>query len=63
MRNLKHHEKRLLKKVDFLEKNRRSLEVMRRYHIQRREDYTKCAQDNKTPLLPLSLYALLPTAL
>ena len=41
MRNLKHHEKRLLKKVDFLEKNRRALEVMRRYHIQRREDYTK----------------------
>ena len=41
VRKLKHHEQKLLKKVDFYEKNRRVSEVMHRYHIQRREDYTK----------------------
>ncbi|ORZ36976.1 hypothetical protein BCR44DRAFT_1431223 [Catenaria anguillulae PL171] len=45
MRQLKHHEQKLLKKVDFLswknENTLREVEVMRRYHIQRREDYTK----------------------
>lgn len=45
MRQLKHHEKKLLKKVDFLqwknEHNLRELQVMRRYHIQDRDDYTK----------------------
>jgi len=43
MRQLKHHEKKLLKKVDFLQwKNDSTLreaKVMRRYHVQRREDY------------------------
>lgn len=43
-RNLKYHEKKLLKKVDFLEykreKNLREIEVIRKYHIQNREDYT-----------------------
>eukprot|EP01094_Clydonella_sp_ATCC50884_P001215 TRINITY_DN10903_c0_g1_i2.p1 TRINITY_DN10903_c0_g1~~TRINITY_DN10903_c0_g1_i2.p1 ORF type:complete len:121 (+),score=27.27 TRINITY_DN10903_c0_g1_i2:78-440(+) len=43
MRQLKHHEKKLLKKVDFVqwkkEHNLREIQVMRRYHIQRREDY------------------------
>ncbi|KAJ3100863.1 Small subunit (SSU) processome component, partial [Phlyctochytrium bullatum] len=42
---LKHHEKKLLKKVDFLQwKSDQSLheaKVMRRYHVQRREDYIK----------------------
>lgn len=46
MRALKPHEKKLLRKVDFLkyknENNLRVVEVLRRYHIQRREDYTKC---------------------
>eukprot|EP00892_Ulva_mutabilis_P011852 jgi/Ulvmu1/9039/UM005_0131.1 len=45
MRKLKFHEKKLLKKVDFLqwkrEHNHRELQVMRRYHIQDREDYKK----------------------
>jgi U3 small nucleolar ribonucleoprotein protein IMP3 len=44
MRLLKHHEKKLLKKVDFLqwknEDNLREIKILRKYHIQRREDYT-----------------------
>jgi U3 small nucleolar ribonucleoprotein protein IMP3 len=42
MRKLKHHEKKLLKKVDFLwqrENNLREIQVMRRYHINNRQDY------------------------
>jgi U3 small nucleolar ribonucleoprotein protein IMP3 len=43
MRKLKHHEQKLLKKVDFLswksDDNIRELKVLRMYHIQRREDY------------------------
>ncbi|KAJ3414496.1 Small subunit (SSU) processome component [Chytridiales sp. JEL 0842] len=42
---LKHHEKKLLKKVDFLQwKSDNSLhetKVMRRYHVQKREEYMK----------------------
>lgn len=45
MRELKFHEKKLLKKVDFLnwkqDANLREIKVMRRYHIQDREDYHK----------------------
>ena len=46
MRKLKHHEQKLLKKVDFLwsnrhEQNVRELKILRRYHIQDREDYWK----------------------
>lgn len=45
MRQLKHHEQRLLKRVDFLnykqDQNHRDLEVLRRYHVQNREDYFK----------------------
>ena len=45
MRALKHHEKPLLKKVNFLEwkkdANLREIAVLRRYHVQDREDYTK----------------------
>jgi U3 small nucleolar ribonucleoprotein protein IMP3 len=44
MRQLKHHEKKLLRKVDLYswkgEDNLRVAAVMRRYHIQKREDYT-----------------------
>jgi hypothetical protein len=43
MRQLKHHEQKLLKKVNFLqwksEHNMREVQVMRRYHIQNRDDY------------------------
>ncbi|KAF8264295.1 alpha-L RNA-binding motif-containing protein [Lactarius quietus] len=43
VRQFKHHEKRLLKKVDFLnwkqDANLREIKIMRRYHIQDREDY------------------------
>lgn len=45
MRQLKYHEHKLLKKVDFLswksENNHREVQVMRRYHIQGRDDYKK----------------------
>jgi Ribosomal protein S4/S9 N-terminal domain len=45
MRELKHHEQRLLKRVDFLnykqDQNHRDAQVLRRYHIQNREDYFK----------------------
>lgn len=43
MRQLKHHEKKLLRKVDLYswkgEDNLRVAKVMRTYHIQRRQDY------------------------
>ena len=43
MRQLKYHEQKLLKKVDFLnwkqDKNLREVKILRRYHIQDREDY------------------------
>lgn len=46
MRPLKHHEQKLLKKVNFLhwakEDTLRENEILRRYHIQDREDYHKC---------------------
>ena len=44
MRELKFHEKKLLKKVNFFNwkpESDRELSVMRRYHISRREDYIK----------------------
>ncbi|KAG5192552.1 small nucleolar ribonucleoprotein U3 component [Tribonema minus] len=45
MRKLKYHEQKLLKKVDFLQwksdQNIREIKVLRRYHIQDREDYVK----------------------
>jgi U3 small nucleolar ribonucleoprotein protein IMP3 len=44
MRELKHHEKKLLRKVDLYswkkEDNLRVAKILRRYHIQDREDYT-----------------------
>lgn len=64
VRQFKHHEQKLLKKVDFLnvrtflrvlaglltrdwtqwkeDANLREIKVMRRYHVQDREDYHKC---------------------
>lgn len=45
VRKLKYHEQKLLKKVDFLQwKSDQTLQeskVMRRYHVQKREDYNK----------------------
>jgi U3 small nucleolar ribonucleoprotein protein IMP3 len=45
MRQLKYHEKKLLKKTDFFnwkkENNLHELKVIRRYHLQDREDYTR----------------------
>ncbi|KAK0498262.1 hypothetical protein EDD18DRAFT_1156952 [Armillaria luteobubalina] len=45
VRKLKYHEQKLLKKVDFLnwkqDANLREIKVMRRYHVQDREDYHK----------------------
>lgn len=50
MRQLSHHEQKLLKKVDFLQwkstENVREVKVMRRYHIQKREDYIKYGPQN-----------------
>ncbi|CCH43342.1 30S ribosomal protein S4 [Wickerhamomyces ciferrii] len=64
VRKLKHHEQKLLKKVDFLDwksdQGHRDAQVMRTYHIQNREDYHKynkiCGEirklANKLSLLP-----------
>jgi U3 small nucleolar ribonucleoprotein protein IMP3 len=45
MRVLKHHEKKLLRKVDFFnwkeERNVREAKIIRKYHLQDREDYVK----------------------
>ncbi|CAH1768310.1 1735_t:CDS:2 [Entrophospora sp. SA101] len=45
VRKLKYHEQKLLKKVDFLqwknENNLQEIKVIRRYHLQKREDYHK----------------------
>ncbi|KAL0966754.1 hypothetical protein UPYG_G00299730 [Umbra pygmaea] len=45
VRKLKYHEQKLLKKVDFInwevDNNLREVKVLRKYHIEKREDYTK----------------------
>eukprot|EP00127_Corallochytrium_limacisporum_P006407 Clim_evm15s226 gene=Clim_evmTU15s226 len=45
VRKLKYHEQKLLKKIDFYEwkgdQNLREVKILRRYHIQDREDYVK----------------------
>lgn len=45
VRKLKYHEQKLLKKVDFIswktDSNVREAKILRKYHIQRRDDYTK----------------------
>jgi len=44
VRKLKYHEQKLLKKVDFIswevDKNLKEVKVLKKYHIQKREDYT-----------------------
>ncbi|KAG8238004.1 hypothetical protein J437_LFUL017793 [Ladona fulva] len=46
VRKLKFHEQKLLKKVDFIswevDNNLHEIKIMRKYNIQKREDYTKC---------------------
>ncbi|XP_014246731.1 U3 small nucleolar ribonucleoprotein protein IMP3 [Cimex lectularius] len=45
MRKLKYHEKKLLKKVDFLcweaDNNIHEVKILKKYFVQKREDYTK----------------------
>jgi len=45
MRELKFHEQKLLKKVNFLQwksdQNVREIQILRRYHVQNRDDYVK----------------------
>eukprot|EP00922_Rhytidocystis_sp_ex-Travisia-forbesii_P017370 GHVS01025902.1.p1 GENE.GHVS01025902.1~~GHVS01025902.1.p1 ORF type:complete len:184 (+),score=24.57 GHVS01025902.1:192-743(+) len=45
MRKLRYHEQKLLKKVDFLnwkrDDNVREVKILRKFHIQQREDYAK----------------------
>ncbi|CAG9856590.1 unnamed protein product [Phyllotreta striolata] len=45
VRKLKYHEQKLLKKVDFIswevDNNLHEVKVLKKYHIQKREDYTK----------------------
>lgn len=45
VRKLKFHEQKLLKKVDFInwqvDNNLHESKVLRKYHIRKREDYTK----------------------
>lgn len=45
VRKLKYHEEKLLKKVDFMnwpvDNNLHEAKVMRKFHIRKREDYTK----------------------
>lgn len=45
VRKLKYHEQKLLKKVDFvswkIDKNVREVQVLKRYRITKREDYSK----------------------
>jgi len=48
VRKLKYHEQKLLKKVDFIswksDSNIREVQILRKYHIHKREDYTKWVQ-------------------
>lgn len=45
VRKLKYHEKKLLKKVDFItwkiDNGGQENKILRRYHIRKRDDYTK----------------------
>ena len=49
LRPLKHHEKPFLKKTDYLvwkkSLNVREIKVIRRYHLQDREDYSRSVYD------------------
>ena len=59
MRKLQYHEKKLLKKVDLVgfnsEENIRVIEIMRKYNVTKREDYTKCVDTECMHLLFLFL--------
>jgi U3 small nucleolar ribonucleoprotein protein IMP3 len=57
-RKFKFHEQKLLKKVNFMEyrkeNNVREIKILRKYHIQKREDYTKYASGSLLVLCQLS---------
>jgi len=52
VRKLKYHEQKLLKKVDFIswqsDNNLHEVKILRKYHIQKREDYTKLVLTSDT---------------
>ncbi|MEE6496259.1 hypothetical protein FKM82_002275 [Ascaphus truei] len=52
VRKLKYHEQKLLKKVDFInwevDNNIHEVKVLRRYHVDKREDYTKYNKLSRT---------------
>ncbi|KAM4722250.1 U3 small nucleolar ribonucleoprotein IMP3 [Rhinophrynus dorsalis] len=52
VRKLKYHEQKLLKKVDFInwevDNNIHEVKVLRKYHIDKREDYTKYNKLSRT---------------
>jgi len=63
MRKLKHHERKLLKKVDFIswkaDKNLQEIKVLRQFRIQKREHYAKyCKLSSEIHDLLKSLLAL-----
>ena len=65
VRKLKYHEKKLLKKVDFVswkaDTNIREIQILRKYHIQKRDDYTKLVEIHVyTPALFISLCVYFP---
>lgn len=70
VRSLKYHERTLLKKADFLQwksdDNVREVKILRRYHIQKREDYHKynrlCGAVTKVRALALAAPAAAPLA-
>lgn len=66
MRELKYHERKLLKKVDFLNwkstNNLREIKVMRRYHISDRDDYSRYNKVAGQILKMVSILRKLPSS-
>lgn len=66
MRELKYHERKLLKKVDFLNwkstNNLREIKVMRRYHISDRDDYSRYNKVAGQVLKMVSILRKLPSS-
>ena len=69
LRPLKHHEKPFLKKTDYLvwkkSLNIREIKVIKRYHLQDREDYSRLVHEKRVPAnifhaLNISFYLLHP---
>lgn len=53
VRKLKYHEEKLLRKVDFInwevDNNLHEVKIIKKYFIQKREDYTKYLKLYRTP--------------